>query len=192
MRLTVRRWAVAPVAVGLAVVLLVLVGGVRLTRASGPVAGVTATAQGAGFTLRLSVDRARYAANEPISARATLTDAGQVSVTALGPGSSLVGFSVAQEGGKLKAPAVFEAPCYPYTFDPGRPVTFPFRKSGSAEGATGPEAAFLRTYLAGPQLRLPAGTWELSATTSFFIGSCTTEPIDLTASVRIVVGASAP
>ena len=192
MRLTTRQGVAARSAAGLAVVLLVLVAGMLITRGSGPVAGVTDTAQGAGFTLRLSVDRGRYAADEPISAEATVTYAGQVSVTALGSRGSLVGFGVTQQDGSLTAPAVFGSPCYPYTFDPGRPLVVPFRTSGAVGTAVGPEASFLRAYLADPQLRLPVGTWEITAATTFLIGSCTTEPIKLTASVQVVVGPPSP
>jgi hypothetical protein len=51
-----------------------------------------------------------------------------------------------------------------------------------------PNAAWYIGFASDPLLRLPAGRWELAAWTSFSVGECGGEWIDLRAPITITIG----
>jgi hypothetical protein len=70
----------------------------------------------------------------------------------------------------------------------GVPRTTPFFKGGYALPDPGdPNADFLRRYWEDPELRLPAGAWRITATSSFGIGDCGQQWVRLEASIIVQV-----
>lgn len=188
-------WRVPRVAVGLgtaavtvvAVLLAVFVAGGGRPGAPGPVSD---TASKDGFVLELTVTQSSYAPNAPIDAHATLTYTGSQPISRVWGGGTLVLFSLVDVDGTRDVPGAMNLPCIPYPITPGKPQTFPFTKSGGYSPSD-PNAEFIQAYLNDPQLRLPSGTWELEAHASFNTGdTCSADPISLSATVRITVGAT--
>lgn len=172
---------------GAAVILAIVV---LLTRSGPPAAAgvVVDAAERDGFRLELVVDASRFAPNEPISADASLTEMGSKSVTV--SGTAVVWFSLVERDGtrSVQNAGASRLVCAKYTLQPGVPVTFPFAKTGSWSPGD-PNADFFSSFFADPQLRLPAGRWEIEAFTSFAIGPSYTRTgtIDLATRVAIVV-----
>jgi hypothetical protein len=78
----------------------------------------------------------------------------------------------------------------PYTVASDAPVTSRLRKSGGwAPGD--PNAGFYQRWVDDPELRLPTGTWEITAWVQLFDRSCneiTPDDVrDLRATVRVIV-----
>jgi hypothetical protein len=66
-------------------------------------------------------------------------------------------------------------------------MVIPFVKSGGY-GYDDPLASFYQAYFADPDLRLPAGTWTIQATASFYTGDdCGDVAHLLETSVTVVV-----
>jgi hypothetical protein len=145
-------------------------------------------ADGAGFTLTITAGEARVAAGQEIHVGATLAHGEPGDVTLTGSGSGVVFFSVTRvEDGLTSGPPVHTDDCAVHEIPPGDGVTVPFAKSGGFS-PDDPNADFLEIYFADPALSLPAGTWRIEATTSATIGEgCIGEPLDLAASVEVVV-----
>jgi hypothetical protein len=130
----------------------------------------------AEFLLTMRVGSARYRAGEPIDIAWTLTYRGpKDGIDALGSGSGLIGLSLAQLEGPLRIESAMSADCRPYRFLRGEAVPVPYRKSG-AYSAADPNAAFYKAYFDDPVVRLPAGTWKLTAATEFATGEGCTPP----------------
>ena len=178
--------------IGVLVVAAVLTGCANPARSS-PRASVDggpglASTSGDGFTLTLRVERGVARVDEPIEAVATLVNETGAVATLSGPGSGLVFFSVTRlEDGLGSGPPVMEGDCARHELPAGAQSEIAFAKSGGWS-ADDPNAAFLRAYFADPELRLPAGTWRIEASTSATIGGeCTGEPLALRAVVEVVV-----
>jgi hypothetical protein len=95
-------------------------------------------------------------------------------------------FSLQEVGGDRHIDGAFTLDCAPHTFVRNDPLVVPWQKSGGF-GSTDPNAAFVRTYLAGPDFLLPAGTWTLRAGGAFVLGKCGGAHVTLSAEVTIVV-----
>lgn len=143
----------------------------------------------AAFRLTLETDQDRYRAGQPIRASATLTYLGpQDTVIAWGSSTpGLVGFGVESVDPPITIGAAFTADCSQHPMTRGTPVDYPFAKSGGfSEGE--PLAPLYRAYFDDPELRLPEGTWTISAGASFYSGAgCGDALHELTASVTVVV-----
>ena len=143
----------------------------------------------AAFRLEFEVERARYTAGEPIDAHATLTYLGDApAIEARGSGSGLVAFSVKQVDGDVEVGPAMTDDCAQYRLVADEPVLIPFEKSGGFS-PDDPNADFFETFFADPVLRLPPGTWELTAAADFYVGDCGAANPQVTAqtSLRIVV-----
>lgn len=148
---------------------------------------ITGSDGDASFELTLTAGQDRYRAGQPIDVEATLTYVGPNAATvARGSGSGLVGFGVANDELGVSIGPAFTTDCSPYDFARDDPVAIPFVKSGGFSDGQ-PLALFYRSYLGDPELRLPAGTWTISAGTTFYVGDCGDELHELTASVTVVV-----
>jgi hypothetical protein len=79
-----------------------------------------------------------------------------------GPSGSLVAFRVKQVGGPVDAGPGWGAQCWIHRLAPGEVVDVPFEKSGGFE-ADGPRAEFWQEWFEDPELRLPAGRYEITA-----------------------------
>jgi hypothetical protein len=138
------------------------------------------------FRLALRATTARYAAGEPIAVGATLTYAGPArQIEVAGSGSGLVGFGVEQVDGNIKILPAGTADCHPWTLPRGDTI-IPFQKSGGFS-ADDPGADFFEDYFHDPALRLPAGTWRISAEAVIFPPDCDGPPTSLATSIEVTV-----
>lgn len=149
---------------------------------------VVQQASGGGYTLSLHVGRSGYRVNEPIAVYALLTYTGSdASVTPWGSRSGIVGFGLSNSDGVSLPPGYLDDCRAHPALQRDHPLRVEFRKSGAySEGD--PNAAFLRSYLADQELRLPAGTWTITAETNFRPGGCIdVRPVLLNAAATIIV-----
>jgi hypothetical protein len=152
------------------------------TPSSGP---VTDSQTVGDFTLTISATQASYVAGDPIDVEATLRYDGD-GTTVISSANSLLGFGLRQLDGSLQMGPGFRMSCRTWTIEPGQVESSQFVKSGGYDD-TGPLADFWRSYFEDPALRLPAGAYELSVTTSLGGPDCTDIPAP-SASIVITVG----
>jgi hypothetical protein len=180
---------------GLAVAALLVAGCAAPAATAAPPAGPLATAPPAAevdglFRLELALPRTEWRAGEAITGTATLSYAGAAPTTVYGSGSGVIAFSYAEVGGSRRVEPVWTADCAPHPLGPAAPITAGLYGSGVVSG-TEPDADFLRSFLASDPgvVRLPAGTWDVSAVTMFLDGEgCSGANHEMTATVRIEVG----
>ena len=140
------------------------------------------------FRLQLALPRLEWHAGDAITGTATLSFTGSAPTTIQGSGSGVIAFSYVEVGGTRRVDPIWTADCGPHPIGPENPITADLSKSGAIDG-TGPEADFLRSFFADPQVRLPAGTWDISAVTQFLDGdACSGTSHTMKATVRITVG----
>ena len=156
-----------------------------------PISGdpVTAEDADASFRLTLAAEQDRYRAGQEIEVVATLTYLGPGD-TAVARGSSnpgLIGFSVESEDPPIAINPAYTTDCGAHEMARGVLVEYPFAKSGGYSPDE-PLAPFYAAYFNSRELRLPAGTWTISAGGGWYTGSdCGDEPHSLTASITLVV-----
>lgn len=157
----------------------------QVVRAS-PVGTVTQ----AEFTLTLAAGRPTYVAGELITdIEAVLSFTGpEPTVEVAGVESPVQAFETRQLDGPLSPGAGWNEPCVRHTLIRDRPLIVPYQKSGGFSDDD-PYADFMRAFFADPELRLPAGTWEIKAYAHFDVGGvdCRGRPIRLEASIVIRV-----
>ena len=148
----------------------------------------TATALDGRFEVRFTVDRTTLRPGDTISGRAELwLNAGGSG--ALSGSSEIFGFEFLEVGGQNRAVApVLSSDCSPHLVGAHDPLTSPIVKSGNAVPGN-PNADFTRQFLDGPEIHLPAGTWDITAVAGFVDGrSCSGLPHSIRATVRVTVG----
>ena len=118
------------------------------------------------FRLELVLPHLDWKANEPIIGTAILGFDGSALTTIYGSGSGVINFAYAEVGGTRKVDPVWTADCGPHALDPATPINEPLSKSGAIPN-DGPDVAFLRSFLTGDGVRLPAGTWDITANAIF-------------------------
>lgn len=139
------------------------------------------------FRLELVLSRLNWTTGEPISGTAILGFDGSAPTTIYGSGSVL-GFAYAEVGGTRKVGPVWTADCGPHALDPATPISEDLSKSGAIPN-DGPDADFLRSFLTGPDVRLPAGTWDITALAIFTEGEgCVGGEHSMNTTVRVTVG----
>lgn len=146
------------------------------------------TVSGHGMTLSVTAEPAVVAAGQPISVEATVTNDGADPLVLSGSGSGFVFFSVTRvEDGLTSGPPGMTSDCAPHVLPPDERVVVPFSKSGGWT-EDDPNANFLRTYFADPELTLPSGTWRVDVSAAASIGAgCVGEPLDLEISLVVTV-----
>lgn len=140
------------------------------------------------FRLTLEVDQDRYRAGQEIAAMATLTYLGPGD-TIVARGSSnpgLIGFAVEGDDPRIRITPAFTTDCAPHEMTRGVAVEYPFAKSGGYSPDE-PLASFYEAYFDSSDLRLPAGTWTITAGGSWYVGDCGDELHQLSASVTVVI-----
>ncbi len=147
----------------------------------------TVTSLDGRFELRFTVARTTLRPGDNIAGTAELhLRAGGSG--ALSGSSSLFGFEFVEVGGenRVVAPA-FPTDCSPHQVGSDNPLATPIFKSGGT-GAGGANDAFVRQFLEGPEIHLPAGTWDITAVAGFIDGrSCSGLPHQIRATVRVTV-----
>jgi hypothetical protein len=146
-----------------------------------------ATATSGRFSLSLTVDRTTLRTGDNISGRADLTMIAGTTGVLSGP-TEIVAFEFIEIGGQQRRvlPANRDM-CAPHQLGSDSPLTTEMYKSGGFSDAD-PNAGFVRDFLQGPEIRLPAGEWDISAIATFSEGrDCAAQPHAIRATVRVHV-----
>ena len=147
----------------------------------------TAFAPAGRFEVRFTVDRTTLRTGDNISGTAELwLKAGGSGV--LSGSSDLFAFEFMEVGGQQRAVApVVSADCSPHQVGADQPLTSPIVKSGAVVDGNA-NAEFVRQFLEGTEIHLPAGTWDITAVAGFVDGrSCSGLPYAIRATVRVTV-----
>ena len=147
----------------------------------------TATALDGRFEVRFTVDRTTLRPGDNITGRAELwLKAGGSGV--LSGSSDLFGFEFVEVGGQQRAVApVLSTDCSPHQVGADDPLTSPIVKSGGVVDGN-PNAAFVRQFLEGAEIHLPAGQWDITAVAGFVDGrACSGLHHAIRATVRVTV-----
>ena len=149
---------------------------------------VTATDADGSFRLTVEAGQDRYRAGQEIEVVATLTYLGPAdSIEARGSSNpGIIGFSIERMAPPVAVNPAYTTGCGSHPMERGAPVAYPFAKSGGFTPDE-PLAPFYEAYFADSSLRLPAGTWTITAAGSWYVGDCGGELHELGASVTVVV-----
>jgi hypothetical protein len=153
-----------------------------------PETTATASDTDGPFRLELRLTRADWNRAEPIMGKVILSFDGPQPTTIYGSGEVL-NFSYSDVGGIRHVDPVWTADCAIHTLDPATPITAALGKTGAASDSD-PSAAFVHSFLFdSTDVRLPAGTWDVTALAIFSEGEgCSGGSHDMQATVRISVG----
>ena len=147
----------------------------------------TVSAPDGRFEVRFTVDRTTLRTGDNITGRAELwLRAGGSG--ALSGSSDIFAFEFVEVGGQNRAIApVVSSDCSPHQVGSDNPLTSPIVKSGNVIPGNA-NADFTRQFLEGPEVHLPAGTWDITAIAGFVDGrSCTGLAHSIRATVRVTV-----
>ena len=130
----------------------------------------TGTVTEGDITLAATAEPVVVRAGQPIQVEAVLThDQGEPLVLS-GSGSGIIFFSVTRlEDGLASGPPVMTSDCGRHELPAAEPLVVPFFKSGGYSPGD-PNAEFMETYNATPDLTLPAGTWRIDVTAHGTLG----------------------
>jgi hypothetical protein len=146
----------------------------------------SASSTSGAFKLDLVLPRVDWKADEPLTGAVTLSYAGP-NPTKVFVAAGLLNFRYTEVGGPHKVEPVSTAECGRYEIDPATPMSKPLFKTGSFYPGE-PDEAFLRSFLTAPDVRLPAGTWDVTALAQFTEGdSCGLGGHSMAATVRVTV-----
>ena len=136
------------------------------------------------FQLTFAIDRGVVRADDEITGQAALRLTAPGGATISGP--TLFTFDFLEVGGEGRHVApVADAGCAPHRVTSDAPSVSPILKSGSPAG---PHEAFIRDFLKGTAVRLPRGTWDITATASFHdAAACAGRELVIRATVRVHV-----
>ncbi len=142
------------------------------------------------FTLAVVVPRVEWSPDEAIDIRGSLAFHGpERRIDVGGSGSGLVTWSLEQLDGPLDPGGGGTDDCRPHEIARDRPMDMVFTKSGGfGAGGPGTAAAAIRAYFEDPVLRLPAGTYRITAWAQFAEGRCDGPRHDLAAWIDLRVG----
>ena len=122
------------------------------------------------ITLAASAEPVVVRAGQLIRVEAVLTHDQPEPLVVSGSGSGIVFFSVTRlEDGLTSGPPLMTSDCGRHELPPGEPLVVPFFKSGGYSPGD-PNAEFMETYQATPDLTLPAGTWQIDVTAHGTLG----------------------
>lgn len=155
---------------------------------SGSLPFATGVTEAGIFDLMIDADKPEYRTGEPIEIDAVLQyDGRQPSVELWGVGSLVNGFGIKQLDGPLVMGPGWDEPCVRHELQRREPLGVPYEKS-AAWSDDDPDGVFYRDWVQDPELRLPAGTWLITAYSEFAVGSdCAGPLVSLQASLLIVV-----
>ena len=137
------------------------------------------------FGLVFELPRSTWGAGEAIEGTVSLRVAAGGPSTVYGSGGGLFMFTYRELNGTRFVEPVADAACAPHAITPGAPITKPLGKSG-AWNDNDPDEAFVKTFLAGPDVRLPAGDWAVTVAAVFSEGLvCDGFSHDLTATIEV-------
>ena len=137
------------------------------------------------YKLELVFPHLTWKVGDPISGTAILSLTGTQPTKVAGAGD-LIAFSFDEVGGTRHVAPIWDQSCVLYPLAPASPTSVALYKSGAINGDE-PDADFLRSFFADPQIHLPAGTWDITAIASFSEGGCAAPNRTIEATVRIHV-----
>ena len=138
------------------------------------------------FTLEISSPRDTWSAGEPIEVIATLTYLGASSDIIYGPEPDPLSLGEREIGGTRDMPASLTYYGGSVQIGP-EPLVVEYRKSGGWSPGDDPNEAFYEQFFADPELRLPAGRWEVSAWARFATAAAGPYTVDTTAALWLTV-----
>jgi hypothetical protein len=145
----------------------------------------TSSAVDGQFKLEFSVPHLAWKTGDAISGSADLELTGSQPTTVYGSGE-LIGYAFQEVGGTRQFGPLFPLDCAPFPLDPATPINVSLSKSGAVT-ATGSDAVFQQLFLANPEIRLPSGTWDITAIAVFSEGGCTAPNQMIRTTLRITV-----
>ena len=148
---------------------------------------VTETAVDGRFQVTFTIDRGVVESDEAITGTAKLELVVPGGVTLTGS-DQVFGFDFVEVGGEGRqvAPA-HDDMCSQHRLTGNTPIVSPIVKTGGTTG-NGPHDAFITDFLQGPDVRLPQGTWDISAIAFFVDGqACQGAQHMMAATVRVYV-----
>ena len=151
-----------------------------------PAVSPAASAAEGRFRLDFALPKQLFTDGEVIKGLATLSVLGPGAGTIGASGGGPIGFGIKEVGGRRTMGPASDASCQSFEIGDGSPITSGIVKSGGWSGED-PDAAFYEAFFRDPELRLPVGTWEITAHASFSEGDCGPNPHDLSAPIRIEV-----
>ena len=129
------------------------------------------------FQMTLSPDASAYVTGQPIEISASLEYQGPEQAVTIGTSTEYVNFSVKQLDGWLETEPTSLLMCMNKQLTSGPPDVVPFVKTGGY-ASDDPHADFYRRYFEDPELRLPPGTYRISAGLGFYVGTGGCHPRD--------------
>jgi hypothetical protein len=147
----------------------------------------TVSAVDGRFEVRFTVDRTTLKPGDNISGTAELVlKAGGSGV--ISGSSDLFSFEYVEVGGQQRTVVpVISGDCSPHQLGTDKPLTARLFKSGAADAA-GTNGDFVRQFLDGDVINLPAGTWDITAVAGFVDGrACSGLPHKVRSTVRVTV-----
>lgn len=141
------------------------------------------------FRLTFEVDRTSLPVGQPLTGTATLSLLSGGPVTVGRSGGGFFGFRYAEVGGTRDIEPAMTADCASDVLVAGQPRISSLTKSGGYDPKM-PDASFYASFFADPQVKLTAGTWEVTAVAIFIEGGdCTGAQHDIEAPLMVHVGA---
>lgn len=142
------------------------------------------------FALSFTIEHGTVRPSDVVVGAATLTLVGPGGATISGP-SPFVGFEFTEVGGSHRQVGfATDAVCEPHRVTSNSPIVTPITKPAGAGIPAGPDGDWYRKFLADPLLHLPAGDWDVTASSTLFDASgCSGAPVNLRVTLRVhVVG----
>jgi hypothetical protein len=127
---------------------------------------VVGTAEDPTFRLALTTPHGIFGPNDAIGPVATLTYRGPSDTITYGHGAPAVSFAIEEIGGDRQMSGGVDDVCQLTTLDAATPATIRFQKGGQVG------LGFDQAWFADPVLRLPVGTWRISATLEASVPAC--------------------
>ncbi|HUQ44938.1 MAG TPA: hypothetical protein VM451_11105 [Candidatus Limnocylindria bacterium] len=148
----------------------------------------TASAQSGRFTVTFTVDRTTLRTGDSVTGHADLSVIAGNSGLLSGP-NEIFTFEFVEVGGQQRrALPASDDLCAPHQIGLDSPLTTPIYKSSGVAGDADPNAAFLREFLPGEAIHLPAGEWDITAIAGFVDGrACAGQPFSIRTTVRVHV-----
>ena len=128
---------------------------------------VQAEAEANGFLLRLHADRGTYTTEDAIEIWAELTYTGEEDTVTIWHGEPYVVFSLT-DGEDFNVDGVILTTLSGTELEKGETYRFDYVKSGGFD-ASAPDAAFWEEFYQEEELRLPAGTYTVTADGAFHL-----------------------
>lgn len=144
------------------------------------------------FVLTIRADQPTVVAGERIDVASQLGYQGDADGVVLSGSGTIIAFAIRQLDGPLATEIERTADCARYELLRGEPISRSFSRSGGWS-RDDPHADFYEDWFRDPELRLPAGRWEIIAESEFTQSpDCAGQPVRLRASiVMTVLGPSA-